>query len=73
MVLLVLTLIQLWCHNAIADIMLGVNINEYGGPENLVLRNDIPKPTVESDHILIKVYATAINRADTLQRKGNIS
>ena len=36
---------------------------------NLVWR-DVEKPTPKDDEILIKVYATALNRTDLLQRKG---
>lgn len=32
--------------------------------------SDVEKPTPKDDEILIKVYATALNRADLLQRKG---
>jgi len=31
---------------------------------------DAPVPSIKSDEILLRVRATAINRADTLQRKG---
>ncbi|KAK3097504.1 hypothetical protein FSP39_010245 [Pinctada imbricata] len=40
-----------------------------GGPELLGI-GTVPIPTLREKEILIKVYATAINRADTLQRKG---
>ena len=40
-----------------------------GGPENMKI-GDAPKPTVKDDHVLIKVHATALNRADILQRMG---
>ena len=40
-----------------------------GGPENLTLEQvDIPK--LRSKEVLVKVCATAVNRADTLQRRG---
>ncbi|KAL4232643.1 hypothetical protein ACF0H5_007332 [Mactra antiquata] len=42
---------------------------ENGGPENLSIRST-NIPTLREREVLVKVYATAINRADTLQRKG---
>jgi len=56
----------------IATRMRAVQIKEYGGPENLYVNANIPVPELSSpDHVLVKVAATALNRADTLQRKGN--
>jgi NADPH2:quinone reductase len=40
-----------------------------GGPEVVKLR-EISKPIPTGDHLLIKVHATALNRADILQREG---
>ncbi|ESO83412.1 hypothetical protein LOTGIDRAFT_169276 [Lottia gigantea] len=40
-----------------------------GGPEGIYI-DDVPVPKPLPNEILIKVMATAINRADTLQRKG---
>ena len=37
-----------------------------GGPENLHIA-DVSRPVVRNNEVLIKVAATAINRADTLQ------
>ena len=39
---------------------------EPGGPEKLTT-GSVPKPTLKEHQILIKVVASAINRADTLQ------
>ena len=39
---------------------------EPGGPENLKI-GEVPIPDLREREVLIKVYATAINRADTLQ------
>jgi len=56
----------------LAASMRAVQIKEYGGPQNLYVDSNIPVPELSSpDHILIKVAATALNRADTLQRKGS--
>ena len=50
--------------------MLAVYIKEFGGSENLQIR-DVERPSVsESDQVLVKVRAAALNRADILQRKG---
>jgi len=40
-----------------------------GGPEVLHFEN-IARPTIDSNSVIVKVRASAINRADTLQRKG---
>ncbi|XP_076077200.1 quinone oxidoreductase PIG3-like isoform X2 [Mytilus galloprovincialis] len=40
-----------------------------GGPEKMKI-GEVPIPDLRKKEILIKVYASAINRADTLQRKG---
>ncbi len=44
-------------------------IREPGGPEVLELR-DIPEPIPGPEDLLVRVHATAVNRADTLQRQG---
>ncbi|CAN1149750.1 Quinone oxidoreductase PIG3 [Linum perenne] len=49
--------------------MKAVVINSPGGPEVLQLRQ-VDDPTIKDDEILIKVGATAVNRADTVQRLG---
>jgi putative PIG3 family NAD(P)H quinone oxidoreductase len=41
-----------------------------GGPEVLRL-GDAPDPRPAEGELLVRVYATAANRADTLQRRGN--
>ena len=49
--------------------MRAVVLREYGGPE--VLRfEEVPDPSPGPDEILVDVAATALNRADLLQRKG---
>jgi NADPH2:quinone reductase len=44
-------------------------IPEYGAPEVLSLR-DIPDPTPGPEDLVVRVRATALNRADILQRRG---
>lgn len=49
--------------------MKAILIKEFGGPEQLYL-GETEKPTPASNEVLVKVKATALNRADTLQRMG---
>eukprot|EP00758_Cryptobia_borreli_P002977 Tbor_TRINITY_DN3433_c0_g1::TRINITY_DN3433_c0_g1_i1::g.3739::m.3739 len=43
----------------------------FGGPEVLNLVRDFPKPTItKPTDVLIRVKASAVNRADIMQRKG---
>ncbi|WP_371781821.1 NAD(P)H-quinone oxidoreductase [Streptosporangium subroseum] len=49
--------------------MRAIVIDEPGGPEVLVWR-EVPDPRPERDEVLIDVTASAVNRADTLQRQG---
>jgi NADPH2:quinone reductase len=44
-------------------------IPEYGAPEVLSLR-DIPDPSPGPEDLVVRVRATALNRADLLQRRG---
>lgn len=46
--------------------MQAICCKEPGGPEKLYLGR-IPKPKPKDGEVLIKVYATALNRADLLQ------
>jgi putative PIG3 family NAD(P)H quinone oxidoreductase len=50
--------------------MKAVYIKEFGGAENLEIR-DVEKPSIsEANQLLVNVKAAALNRADILQRKG---
>lgn len=49
--------------------MKGIVITSHGNPTVLQLQ-EVPDPTIKEDEILIKVAATALNRADCAQRKG---
>uniref|UniRef100_A0A8C8GTE5 Enoyl reductase (ER) domain-containing protein n=1 Tax=Oncorhynchus tshawytscha TaxID=74940 RepID=A0A8C8GTE5_ONCTS len=51
------------------NMMTAVCIDTPGGPESMLLRN-VPRPQPEHGEVLMRVHATALNRADTLQRKG---
>lgn len=44
-------------------------IARFGGPEVLEIQ-DVPKPSPVADQVLIRVHASALNRADLLQRRG---
>ncbi|GAA4259730.1 NAD(P)H-quinone oxidoreductase [Dietzia aurantiaca] len=50
--------------------MIAVVATEPGGPEVLTLR-ELPDPTPGPGEVTIDVVATAVNRADTLQRRGH--
>ena len=49
--------------------MLAITLPSYGGPDSLVLA-EVPDPVVGPGEVLVDVTATAINRADVLQRMG---
>ncbi|HOT81363.1 MAG TPA: NAD(P)H-quinone oxidoreductase [Microthrixaceae bacterium] len=49
--------------------MRAVVLDTYGGTDVLGLR-DIPSPVLGPDEVLVDVVATALNRADLLQRQG---
>jgi putative PIG3 family NAD(P)H quinone oxidoreductase len=49
--------------------MKAVVLREHGGPEVLQIE-DVPSPTFGAEDILVSVVATALNRADLLQRMG---
>ena len=51
--------------------MLAVCVDVPGGPENLRV-GTVPKPRPKDGEVLIKVHATALNRADILQVAYNI-
>jgi putative PIG3 family NAD(P)H quinone oxidoreductase len=50
--------------------MKAVVITEFGGPDVLQVR-DVPDPVAEPGQVVIDVAATAVNRADLLQRAGH--
>ena len=49
--------------------MFAVVVTQPGGPEVLDLQQ-VPDPDISADEILVDVKATALNRADILQREG---
>ena len=54
---------------AAAGAMRAVVLESHGGPEVLVVR-EVPVPQPGPDEVLVRVHATALNRADLLQRRG---
>ncbi|XP_032356761.1 quinone oxidoreductase PIG3 isoform X1 [Etheostoma spectabile] len=57
------------CCSHFAKMMRAVCVDVPGGPENLLLRT-VSRPQPKGGEVLIKVHATALNRADLLQRRG---
>lgn len=49
--------------------MKAVIVTEEGDPEHMAI-GEVPTPEPGADEVLIKVHATALNRADTFQRRG---
>lgn len=49
--------------------MQAVWISAFGGPEVLEIRT-VGKPLFNDDHVLVRVRASSLNRADLLQRQG---
>mgnify|MGYP000456982964 CR=1 FL=1 len=49
--------------------MKAIQLKAYGTPDNLYI-GTAEQPTFNDFEVLVKVHATALNRADTLQRKG---
>jgi putative PIG3 family NAD(P)H quinone oxidoreductase len=52
-----------------ADRVRAVTLPSYGGPEVLTVA-EVPDPEIAPGEVLVDVVATAVNRADTLQRMG---
>lgn len=51
--------------------MRAVRIKQFGDPSQLYVEEKEPIPSLGSEgDVLLRVAATALNRADTLQRKG---
>ncbi len=50
--------------------MRAIVVRKPGGPEQLVWQ-EVPDPTAGPGHVVVEVVATAVNRADLLQRQGH--
>ena len=53
--------------------MRGVAYDEFGGPEVLTLRDDLPDPPVGPDTVLVRVHAAGVNPVDTGIRQGGLT
>ena len=51
--------------------MRAVQIDEFGGPEVLQVRDDLPKPEPGEDELLVEVNRAGMNFADTHQRENS--
>src|SRR6201989_351581 len=49
--------------------MKAVRVLEYGGP---LVFNDVPRPTISRDEILVKVKSTAVNHIDLVEASGTV-
>ncbi len=50
--------------------MRAVIVTEEGDPEHMEI-GEVPTPEPGADEVLVKIHATALNRADTFQRRGH--
>jgi NADPH:quinone reductase-like Zn-dependent oxidoreductase len=50
--------------------MRGIAYEEFGGPEVLTLRDDLPDPPVGPDTVLVRVHAAGVNPVDMGIRQG---
>lgn len=50
--------------------MRAVVVTEEGDPEHMTI-GEVPSPEPRANEVLVKVHATALNRADTFQRRGH--
>jgi len=50
--------------------MRAVVVTEPGDPEQMDIQ-EVPTPAPQAEEVLVKVHATALNRADTFQRQGH--
>jgi NADPH:quinone reductase-like Zn-dependent oxidoreductase len=51
----------------------GVAYDEFGGPEVLTLRDDLPDPPVGPDTVLVRVHAAGVNPVDMTIRQGSLA
>ncbi len=51
------------------DMMQAIRFHEYGGPEQLVLES-VPRPVIQPQTVLVRVYAAGVNPVDWKIRQG---
>jgi NADPH:quinone reductase-like Zn-dependent oxidoreductase len=56
--------------NQLPKKMRGVYLTGHGGPDKLVLRNDLPLPRLASGDVLIRIHAAGVNNTDINTRTG---
>jgi len=56
--------------NAVPRLMRAVVLTGHGGPEQLVVRHDVPVPTAGPGEVLIRASAAAVNNTDINTRVG---
>lgn len=54
----------------IPDTMVAALLKGHGGPEMLVVRDDVPVPTPAAAEVLVEVSACGVNNTDVFVRKG---
>ena len=54
----------------IPETMQAVQLTGHGGPEALVIRDDVPVPTPAADEVLVRVSACGMNNTDVWVREG---
>ena len=58
------------CRTLASNKMLSVTQEKFGGANELFITDSKPIPKLKENEILIRVHATALNRADLLMREG---
>lgn len=54
------------------SLMSGIKVADYGGPEVLQWRDDLPRPEPGPGQVCVRVTASAINPLDTATRQGQL-
>ena len=54
----------------IALSMKAIRQTKLGDSSTLYVANDVPKPEITADQVLVQIESTALNRADIMMREG---
>ena len=54
----------------IALSMKAIRQTKLGDSSTLYVANDVPKPAITADQVLVQIESTALNRADIMMREG---